>query len=66
MSKNPDYTSTIYLGSDGRWHGRVTMGYRDDGSKDRRHVASKGKAEVVKREACDSASGAPHDPHRAR
>lgn len=29
--------STIYEGADGRWHGRVTMGVRADGSEDRRH-----------------------------
>jgi integrase len=29
--------SSIYLGSDGRWHGRVTVGIRDDGSPDRPH-----------------------------
>ncbi|QYN23749.1 site-specific integrase [Amycolatopsis sp. DSM 110486] len=33
--------STIYLGSDGRWHGRVTMGIGDDGKPDRRHVSRK-------------------------
>ena len=30
--------SSIYLGADGRWHGRVTMGTKNDGSPDRRHV----------------------------
>ena len=29
--------STIYLGDDGWWHGRVTMGVHPDGSPDRRH-----------------------------
>lgn len=39
--------SSIYQGSDGRWHGRVTMGVRDDGTPDRRHVASKDRAKVA-------------------
>jgi integrase len=30
--------SSIYHGNDGAWHGRVTMGVRDDGCPDRRHV----------------------------
>jgi integrase len=37
--------SSIYRGSDGRWHGWVTMGVKDDGSPDRRHVT--GKTEKV-------------------
>lgn len=31
--------STCYLGSDGRWHGRVSVGLKPDGSPDRRHVS---------------------------
>ncbi|WP_432051115.1 tyrosine-type recombinase/integrase [Verrucosispora sp. NA02020] len=30
--------SSIFKGSDGRWHGYVTMGVKDDGRTDRRHV----------------------------
>ena len=30
--------STIYLGADGYFHGRVVMGVKEDGSEDRRHV----------------------------
>jgi integrase len=41
--------SSIYPGADGYWHGRVTVGLRDNGSPDRRHVMSKSKAKVVKR-----------------
>ncbi|MEU8609371.1 tyrosine-type recombinase/integrase [Actinoplanes sp. NPDC048791] len=33
--------STVYEGADGRWHGRVTVGTRDDGTPDRRHVTGK-------------------------
>lgn len=32
--------STCYLGSDGRWHGRVSVGLKPDGSPDRRHVSA--------------------------
>ena len=41
--------SSIYLGSDGIWHGRVTVGARDDGRPDRRHVRAKTRAEVARK-----------------
>jgi integrase len=47
MKRNPNGRSTIYQTEDGKWHGRVTMGLRDDGKPDRRHVERKSKAEVV-------------------
>jgi Phage integrase family len=37
----------IYQGSDGGWHGRVTVGIRDDGRADRRHVRGKSRSEVT-------------------
>ncbi|MEV6649980.1 DUF2637 domain-containing protein [Streptomyces sp. NPDC051219] len=40
--------SSIYFGKDGKWHGRVTVGVRDDGRPDRRHIERKTKAEVTK------------------
>lgn len=49
MGRNPNGRSTIYKGADGKWHGRVTMGLRDDGRPDRRHVERKTKAEVLAR-----------------
>ena len=48
-ARNPNRASTVYLGNDGDWHGRVTMGFRDNGAPDRRHVRGKTKGEVVKR-----------------
>ncbi len=45
--RNPNGASTIYLGADGSWHGRVTLGFKDDGSSDRRHVRGRSKASVV-------------------
>src|ERR1051325_11044773 len=42
-------SSSIYQGKDGKWHGRVTMGVRDDGRPDRRHVEGKTKAEVTRK-----------------
>ena len=39
--------SSIYAGKDGYWHGRVTMGVRDDGKPDRRHTKSKNRAKVA-------------------
>lgn len=48
-SRNPNLRSSIYKGADGYWHGRVTVGVRDDGKPDRRHVMSKNKGEIIKR-----------------
>lgn len=47
-SRQPNGASSIYLGKDGRWHGRVTVGVKDDGTPDRRHVNRKTRAEVTK------------------
>ncbi len=47
MSRAGNRQSSIYLGKDGHWHGRVTVGRKDDGGEDRRHVMSKSKATVV-------------------
>ncbi|WBB58467.1 tyrosine-type recombinase/integrase [Streptomyces sp. WMMC500] len=44
--RNPNMTSSVYLGSDGWWHGRVTMGVKDDGSPDRRHRRARTEKEV--------------------
>jgi integrase len=38
--------SSIYFGADGRWHGRVTVGVKDNGTEDRRHVTGKTEAIV--------------------
>ena len=45
--RNPNLRSTIYQHNDGRWHGRVTVGVRDDGRPDRRHVRGKTRGEVA-------------------
>ncbi|GAA0633614.1 site-specific integrase [Sporichthya brevicatena] len=47
-SRRPNGASSIYLGADGRWHGRVTVGVRDDGSPDRRHIERATEAEVIR------------------
>ncbi|HEX5403950.1 MAG TPA: site-specific integrase [Pseudonocardiaceae bacterium] len=47
-TRAPNNTSSIYQGSDGYWHGRVTMGVLDDGRPDRRHVQSKDEGKVRK------------------
>jgi integrase len=41
--------SSIYKGSDGRWHGRVTVGLTDEGRTDRRHVMSRSRPVVVEK-----------------
>lgn len=46
-SRQSNLRSSIYRGEDGYWHGRVTVGVRDDGSPDRRHVMSKDRAKVT-------------------
>ncbi len=38
--------SSVYEGRDGWWHGRVTMGVKNDGSPDRRHRRGKTESEV--------------------
>ncbi|MCT2589849.1 site-specific integrase [Streptomyces sp. N2-109] len=47
-SRQPNGASSIYLGKDGRWHGRVTVGVKDDGTPDRRHISRKTRAEATK------------------
>ncbi|WP_199583999.1 tyrosine-type recombinase/integrase [Blastococcus sp. TF02A-30] len=39
--------SSIYRDDDGRWHGWVSMGLKENGARDRRHVSSMKRAEVV-------------------
>lgn len=46
-SREANFRSSIYRGKDGYWHGRVTVGARDDGTPDRRHVMSRDKAKVT-------------------
>ena len=47
-TREPNGASSIYKGADGYWHGRVTVGVRDDGRPDRRHVMRKAKADVLR------------------
>jgi integrase len=42
-TRRPNGASSIYLGKDGKWHGR------DDGKPDRRHVQGKTEAEVIRK-----------------
>ncbi|MHC0432006.1 tyrosine-type recombinase/integrase [Streptomyces sp. O3] len=44
--RKPNMESSIYLGSDGWWHGRVTMGVKNDGKPDRRHRRARSEPEV--------------------
>ncbi len=48
-NRNPNMRSSIYLGTDGYWHGRVTVGIRDDGKPDRRHVMGKTRSEIAEK-----------------
>lgn len=47
-SRQPNGASSIFQGKDGRWHGYVTVGVKDDGSPDRRHVGRKSRTAVTK------------------
>ncbi|MFJ2645845.1 tyrosine-type recombinase/integrase [Streptomyces sp. NPDC087420] len=47
-TRQPNGASSIYLGKDGKWHGRVTVGVRDNGKPDRRHIERKTRTEVTK------------------
>ncbi len=45
-TRRPNGESSVYQGIDGKWHGRVTVGIRDDGRPDRRHIERKTEREV--------------------
>ncbi|BCB85741.1 tyrosine-type recombinase/integrase [Phytohabitans suffuscus] len=47
--RKPNGASSIYEGGDGYWHGRVTVGVKDNGNPDRRHVQAKSEAEVIRK-----------------
>jgi integrase len=47
-TRAPNGASTIYYSEyDGKWHGRVTMGIRDNGKPDRRHIKRRTESEVI-------------------
>ncbi len=48
MTKRANGESSIVKGDDGRWHGWVSMGLKEGGKRDRRHVASVKRADVVR------------------
>ena len=48
-TRTPSGASSIYQGGDGYWHGRVTVGIRDDGRPDRRHVMGEKQADVIRK-----------------
>ncbi|MEU6848441.1 site-specific integrase [Actinacidiphila alni] len=47
-SRQPNGASSIHFGKDGYWHGYVTVGVKDNGKTDRRHVMRKKRADVTK------------------
>ena len=67
-TRAPNGAATIYQAVDGRWHGRVTMGVRDNGAPDRRHVTARTEAEVhakVRKLEKDRDAGRARRPGRA-
>jgi integrase len=47
VSRKANGESSIYKDSKGRWHGWVSLGLREHGKPDRRHVSGKTRGEVV-------------------
>ncbi|WP_405479319.1 tyrosine-type recombinase/integrase [Streptomyces sp. NBC_00009] len=47
--RKPNMDSSIYFGADGWWHGRVTMGVKNDGGPDRRHRRAKTEPEIQRK-----------------
>lgn len=47
-TRQPNGASSIHQAKDGRWHGYVTVGVKDNGKPDRRHVTRKTRADVTK------------------
>lgn len=48
-TRAPNGASSIYYSEyDGLWHGRVSVGVKDDGTPDRRHVKRKREDDVIK------------------
>jgi integrase len=46
-TKRASGESSIYRDEDGRWHGFVSMGKKENGRRDRRHVSGNKRADVV-------------------
>src|SRR3712207_6180667 len=46
-AKRSSGESSIYQDEDGRWHGFVSMGKKENGRRDRRHVSGARRADVV-------------------
>lgn len=49
MKRAANGRSSIYKGERGYWHGRVTVGEKEDGTPDRRHVMAKTKTAVTEK-----------------
>ena len=47
--KKANGESTIYLGADGWWHGRIVVGLKPDGKLDRRHVRGRDEETVIRK-----------------
>jgi integrase len=47
MARRSDGESSIYIDKDGRWQGYVSMGAKEGGLRDRRHVSGKRRVDVV-------------------
>lgn len=48
MAKRGSGESSIVKGADGRWHGYVSVGLKEGGKRDRRHIAASSRAEAAR------------------
>ncbi len=48
-TRRPNGASSVYLGADGWWHGRVTVGVTEAGKPDRRHIRGKTQAIAIRK-----------------
>jgi len=49
MPRKANGESSIYQDANGVWHGKVSMGLKDNGERDRRHVTGRRRADVLRK-----------------
>ena len=49
MPRKANGESSIYQDANGTWHGKVSMGLKDNGERDRRHVTGRRRADVLRK-----------------
>jgi integrase len=65
--RQPNGRPKIYLGHDGRYHAKITMGIKEDGSLDRRHRSGSSPSEVARKvDELEKKRDAGHVPGKGR